>query len=34
MTLDFSKLDGLVPAIVQDHETGEVLMVDGGYTAR
>jgi phosphoribosyl-AMP cyclohydrolase len=25
--LDFSKLDGLVPAVVQDHETGEVLMV-------
>ena len=27
MTLDFSKLDGLVPAVVQDHESGEVLMV-------
>ena len=25
--LDFSKLDGLVPAVVQDHESGEVLMV-------
>jgi phosphoribosyl-AMP cyclohydrolase len=25
--LDFSKIDGLVPAIVQDHETGEVLML-------
>lgn len=27
MTLDFTKLDGLVPAVVQDHETNEVLMV-------
>ncbi len=27
MTLDFTKLDGLVPAVVQDHESGEVLMV-------
>jgi phosphoribosyl-AMP cyclohydrolase len=27
MTLDYSKLDGLVPAIIQDHETGRVLMV-------
>ena len=27
INLDFSKLDGLVPAVVQDHETGEVLMV-------
>jgi phosphoribosyl-AMP cyclohydrolase len=27
MELDFSKLDGLVPAVVQDHATGEVLMV-------
>lgn len=25
--LDFSKFDGLLPAIVQDWETGEVLMV-------
>ena len=25
--MDFSKLDGLIPAVVQDHETGEVLMV-------
>jgi phosphoribosyl-AMP cyclohydrolase len=25
--LDFDKLGGLVPAIVQDHETGEVLML-------
>ncbi|MBR9982031.1 MAG: phosphoribosyl-AMP cyclohydrolase [Desulfatitalea sp.] len=27
LTLDFDKLDGLVPAIVQDHASGEVLMV-------
>jgi len=27
MTLDFSKLDGLVPAIIQDDATGRVLMV-------
>ncbi|MCJ8499143.1 phosphoribosyl-AMP cyclohydrolase [Desulfatitalea alkaliphila] len=26
-TLDFDKLDGLVPAIVQDHASGDVLMV-------
>jgi len=26
-TLDFNKLDGLIPAVVQDHLTGEVLMV-------
>ena len=26
-TLDFDKMDGLVPAVVQDHTTGEVLMV-------
>lgn len=25
--LDFSKVDGLVPAIVQDYATGEVLML-------
>jgi phosphoribosyl-AMP cyclohydrolase len=25
--MDFSKLDGLIPAVVQDHATGEVLMV-------
>jgi phosphoribosyl-AMP cyclohydrolase len=25
--VDFTKLDGLVPAVVQDHENGEVLMV-------
>ena len=27
MQLDFAKLDGLVPAIVQDARTGEVLML-------
>jgi phosphoribosyl-AMP cyclohydrolase len=27
VALDFSKLDGLVPAIAQDWKTGEVLMV-------
>ena len=27
MDLDFDKLDGLVPAIVQDARTGEVLML-------
>ena len=26
-TLDFGKLDGLIPAVVQDHLSGEVLMV-------
>jgi phosphoribosyl-AMP cyclohydrolase len=25
--MDFTKLDGLIPAVVQDHGTGEVLMV-------
>jgi phosphoribosyl-ATP pyrophosphohydrolase/phosphoribosyl-AMP cyclohydrolase len=25
--MDFTKLDGLIPAVVQDHESGEVLMV-------
>jgi len=25
--LDFAKVDGLLPAIVQDHETGDVLML-------
>jgi len=25
--MDFAKLDGLIPAVVQDHESGEVLMV-------
>jgi phosphoribosyl-AMP cyclohydrolase len=27
MDMDFSKLDGLIPAVVQDHVSGEVLMV-------
>jgi phosphoribosyl-AMP cyclohydrolase len=27
MNLDFDKLDGLIPAIVQDARTGEVLML-------
>ncbi|MGH9698049.1 MAG: phosphoribosyl-AMP cyclohydrolase [Candidatus Acidiferrales bacterium] len=27
MELDFGKEGGLIPAIVQDHETGEVLML-------
>ena len=27
MNLDFSKLDGLVAAVIQDHKTGRVLMV-------
>ena len=27
ISLDFSKLDGLVPAVAQDWRTGEVLMV-------
>lgn len=27
MKLDFSKLDGLIPAVIQDHETGRVLML-------
>ena len=25
--MDFSKLDGLIPAVIQDDRTGEVLMV-------
>ena len=29
MEIDFAKLDGLVPAIIQDHKSGEVLML--GY---
>ena len=29
--MDFSKLDGLVPAVVQEDTTGEVLMVDAGF---
>lgn len=27
VALDFSKMGGLVPAIVQDHDSGEVLML-------
>jgi len=27
MKLDYSKLDGLVPAVIQDYATGRVLMV-------
>jgi len=27
MTMDFSKLNGLVPAVIQDAQTSEVLMV-------
>ena len=27
MELDFSKLDGLLPAVIQDYQTGRVLMV-------
>ncbi len=27
MTLDFDKLGGLAPAVIQDHSTGRVLMV-------
>jgi phosphoribosyl-AMP cyclohydrolase len=27
MRLDFTKLDGLIPAVIQDHATGRVLMV-------
>jgi len=27
MELDFKKLDGLLPAVIQDHGTGRVLMV-------
>jgi phosphoribosyl-AMP cyclohydrolase len=26
-TIDFNKMDGLVPAIVQDDATGEILML-------
>jgi phosphoribosyl-AMP cyclohydrolase len=29
MKLDFNKLDGLIPAVIQDHKSGRVLMV--GY---
>jgi phosphoribosyl-AMP cyclohydrolase len=27
MKLDFTKLDGLIPAVIQDHSSGRVLMV-------
>ena len=27
LKLNFDKMDGLIPAIVQDHKTGEVLML-------
>lgn len=27
MELDYSKLDGLIPAVIQDFESGDVLMV-------
>jgi phosphoribosyl-AMP cyclohydrolase len=27
ITLDFEKLGGLIPAVIQDHRTGEVLML-------
>ncbi len=27
MKLDFGKLDGLVPAVIQDHASGRILMV-------
>lgn len=27
MDLDFTKLDGLLPAVIQDHQTGDILMV-------
>jgi phosphoribosyl-AMP cyclohydrolase len=27
MNLDFSKMDGLLPAVIQDHKTGRVLML-------
>ena len=27
LNMDFSKLDGLIPAVVQDHVSGEVLML-------
>ncbi len=27
IALNFDKMDGLIPAVVQDHETGDVLMV-------
>ena len=27
MELNFDKMDGLIPAVIQDHETGKVLML-------
>ena len=27
ITIDFNKMNGLIPAVIQDHETGDVLMV-------
>jgi phosphoribosyl-AMP cyclohydrolase len=27
VAIDFNKMNGLIPAIIQDHETGDVLMV-------
>ncbi|MBT0664377.1 phosphoribosyl-AMP cyclohydrolase [Geobacter pelophilus] len=27
VTIDFNKMNGLIPAVIQDHETGDVLMV-------
>jgi phosphoribosyl-AMP cyclohydrolase len=32
MELDFDKLGGLIPAVIQDHSTGRVLMV--GFMSR
>jgi len=29
MEIDFEKMDGLAPAIVQEESTGDVLMVEG-----
>ena len=26
-TINFDKMGGLIPAVIQDHESGEVLMV-------
>lgn len=27
ISIDFQKMNGLIPAVIQDHETGDVLMV-------
>ncbi len=27
MNLDFNKMDGMIPAIIQDNKTGKVLML-------